>query len=214
MHFLKDILSTHSTALDNLQSERFRSVFRALPVLQGERIKLRAPAIQDAGDFYSFARDKENCRYVLWDAHRSVSDSKDVLRGIIRRNKRGDPATFAIALKADNRFIGTIGFQGINIENRSCEVGYSIARRLWGMGLATEALHILLPFAFEKLDLNRIEAKHDVLNPASGRVLIHLGFHEEGTARASLLLKGRMADMVNYALLKKDWENSEKIMPG
>ena len=188
-----------------LQAERFRSIFKQLPVLAGKRLVLRTPVMHDAGDFYSFARDKENCRYVLWEAHESVSDSRDVLRGIIRRNRRGDPATFAIALKTDSRLIGTIGFQWIDTENRSCEVGYSIARRLWNRGLGTEALEILLPFAFEKLHLNRVEAKHDVLNPASGKVLLHLGFCQEGIMRSSLSLKGRMADMVHYALLKEDW---------
>lgn len=191
------------------QAELFRSIFRKLPVLQGNRIFLRPPALHDAGDFFSFARDEENCRYVLWDAHQSIGDSKVVLRGIIRRNRRGDPATFAIALKKDKRLIGTIGFQWIDIENQSCEVGYSIARRLWNRGLASEALGILLPFAFEDLGLNRIEAKHDILNPASGQVLLHLGFRCEGIARSSILLKGRIADMVKYALLKDEWKKPD-----
>lgn len=208
MIFLRD--KNHEAS----QDERFRSIFRELPVLQGERIILRTPFMHDAGDFYSFARDEENCRYVLWDAHQSVSDSRNVLRGIIRRNKRGDPATFAIALKSDNRFIGTIGFQWIDIQSCSCELGYSIARRLWNRGLGTEALKTLLPFAFEKLDLNRIEAKHDVLNPASGKVLLHLGFRQEQIARSSLSLKGRMADMAHYVLLKEDWTKSAAVIKG
>ncbi len=212
MHLLLDMIFQKDNPSAISQAERFRSIFRQLPMLCGERLMLRMPVMHDAGDFYSFARDEENCRYVLWDAHQSVSDSRDVLRGIIRRNRRGDPATFAIALKNDNRLIGTIGFQWIDIENRSCEVGYSIARRLWNRGLGTEALGILLPFAFEKLGLNRVEAKHDVLNPASGKVLLHLGFRQEGIARSSLSLKGRMADMVHYALLKEDWIKSGEAL--
>lgn len=210
MHFWQEILCDKDTMNREFQAEQYRGLFRKLPQLEGERLILRSPQMRDAGDFYSYAREKENCRYVLWEAHRDIAESKDVLRGIIRRNRRGDPATFAICLKTDQRLIGTIGFQWIDLDHRSCEVGYSIASRLWNRGLATEALGILLPFAFDQLQLNRIEAKHDVLNPSSGRVLDHLGFTREGLARKSILLKGRMADMVRYALLKEDWEKAKE----
>ena len=103
------------------------------------------------------------------------------------------------------RLIGTIGFQWINIESRSCEIGYSIARRLWNRGLATDALKAVLPFAFDTLGLNRVEARHDVLNPASGRVMERAGFKPVGVSRESLMLKGRLADMANYALIKEEY---------
>ena len=128
-----------------------------------------------------------------------------VLRGIIRRNRRGLPATLAICLRGDDRLIGTIGFQWINIESRSCEIGYSIARRLWNRGLATDALKAILPFAFDTLGLNRVEARHDVRNPASGRVMERAGFKLEGISRECLMLKGRLADMANYALIKEEY---------
>lgn len=185
--------------------EGFRAVFKRLPELEGPRLLLRAPRMQDADDLYAYARDEENCRYVLWDAHRSLSDSRWALRGLIAGNRRGDPPTFAIVMKAEGRMAGTIGLQSIDLDNRSAEVGYSIARRLWNHGLATEAVRVLTRYAFEQLGLDRLEAKHDVLNPASGRVLEKAGFTAEGVSRGSLLLKGRRADMMRYAILKEDW---------
>ena len=186
-------------------SEGMREAFRRLEALEGELVRLRPPKMSDAGDLFSFARDEENSRHVLWEPHRSMADSREVLRGIIRRNRKGLPATLAVTLKGDDRLIGTIGFQWINLEIRSCEIGYSIARRLWNRGLATDALKAILPFAFETLGLNRIEARHDTGNPASGRVMEHAGFQLEGIARESLMLKGRLADMANYALIRDDW---------
>ncbi len=184
----------------------FRAAFRALPTIRTQRLLLRPPRMTDAADLFTYAQDPAVSRYVLWEPHQSLRDSKASLRGMISRNRQGYPATFAIELISEARMIGTLGFQWLDPENLSAEIGYSIARRLWGHGLATEALQAACGYAFDSLGLQRLEAKHDVLNPGSGRVLEKAGFGPEGIARASLHLKGRRADMQRWALLKRDWQ--------
>lgn len=174
-------------------------MFRQLPSLESERLLLRSPRMDDAADYYAYARDVENSRFVLWEAHRSLMDSRFALRSLISQNKRGLPPTFAIELKAEARMIGTIGFQWVDLSQMSAEVGYTIARRLWNHGLATEALRRLSDYAFKELKLEKLEARHDVLNPASGRVMLHAGFHLEGMEPQSMMIKGRMADLACYA---------------
>ena len=210
MRFLQGLLGEGwaepvANTFPELTADGMRDALLRLDTLEGDLVRLRLPRLSDAGDLYTFARDEENSRHVLWEPHRSVSDSREVLRYIIRRNRKGLPMTLAITLKRDDRLIGTIGFQWINFESRSGEIGYSIARRLWNRGLATDALKTILPFAFDTLGLNRIEAKHDTGNPASGRVMEHAGFKLEGIARKSLLLKGMLVDVVNYALIREEW---------
>lgn len=205
MRFLQSLLGEMPREDGRLTAADMRRAFQNLPALEGEQVRLRLPSLSDAGDLFAYARDEEMSRFVLWDTHRSLGDSREVLRGIVRRNRRGLPVTLAIALKSDDRMIGTIGFQWIDAECRSCEVGYSIARRLWNHGIATDALRAILPLAFDTLGLNRVEARHDVQNPASGRVMEKAGFHLEGVARESLMLKGRLADMASYAIFKEDW---------
>jgi len=200
----------HSHEIDHAA---FRAAFRAMPMLDTARLLVRPPHLRDAEDFYTFARDEEMCRYVLWDAHKSPRESRETLRGMMKRNHQGYPGTFVIEIKSERRMIGTIGFQWIDPENKSCELGYSIARRLWGHGIAAEALEAVVRYAFELLDLNRVEAKHDVLNPASGRVLNKAGFLQEGLARESLLIKGRHADMQRYALLRAQWAKRQADTP-
>lgn len=207
IRYLQGLLTIPEDAQTDAASlENLRAAFRNLPVLESERLLLRAPRIHDAEDMYAYARDAENCRYVMWEAHANVWESRDALRSIIHRNRRGGPGTFAIELRSEGRMIGTIGFQWIDTLHGSGEVGYSIARRLWNHGLATEALRTLLPFAFDTLGLRRVEARHDMLNPASGQVMSHAGFRPEGIARGSVRVKGRMADMACYAILREDWQ--------
>ena len=109
-----------------------------------------------------------------------------------------------IELAQERKVIGTIGFMWIQQENRSAEVGYSLSRPYWNRGLMTEALRALLGFGFEQLHLNRIEAQHESDNPASGRVMAHVGMRYEGRLRQRVYNKGRYADVDLYAILRND----------
>ena len=100
--------------------------------------------------------------------------------------------------------IGTIGFMWINCEHRSAEVGYSLSRDCWNQGYATEALRAVLRFGFNTLRLNRIEAQHELDNPASGRVMEKCGMRCEGTLRQRVFNKGRFSDVRLYAILRGD----------
>ena len=62
-------------------------------------------------------------------------------------------------------------------------LGYDLARPHWNRGIMTEALTAVLPFGFEKMALNRIEALVITGNEASYRLLARLGFQQEGTLR-------------------------------
>ncbi len=212
MRILQGLFAPGASSQETGQAA-YRAAFRAMPLLETPRLLVRPPQLRDAADFYTFARDDEMCRYVLWDAHKNIRESRETLRGMMKRNHQGYPGTFVIEFKSEGRMIGTIGFQWIDPENKSCELGYSIARRLWGHGIAVEALEAVVRYAFEQLDLNRVEAKHDILNPASGRVLNKAGFIQEGCARESLLIKGRRADMQRYALLRSQWATRQAESP-
>ena len=105
----------------------------------------------------------------------------------------------------ENRIIGTIGFMWYNEENRSAEVGYSLSRAYWNRGLMTEALSAVVRYGFERLGLNRIEAQHEVDNPASGAVMRKAGMVREGTLRQRLCNKGKFVDVDLYAALRADY---------
>jgi len=180
------------------------SVFSDLPVLETRRLRLRALTMRDARDMYRYASDPQVSRHVLWETHESLRQTRSVLRASIRQYRLGAPASFAIERQSDRRMIGTIGFMWINCEHRSGEVGYSLARDCWNQGYATEALAAVLDFGFDTLRLHRIEAQHEVDNPASGRVMEKCGMRCEGTLRARVFNKGHFSDVRLYAVLRED----------
>lgn len=185
--------------------QTYLEIFSHLPVIKTERLILRPVRMTDAQDLYEYSRDPEVARHVLWDAHRSIHQTRAYIRFLLRQYRSAAPGTFVIALRDTDKVIGTIGFMWLQQENRSAEVGYSLSRAYWNHGIMTEALRAVIEFGFVKLNLNRIEAQHESDNPASGRVMHNAGMRHEGTLRQRIYNKGRYADVELYAILRQDF---------
>ena len=180
--------------------------FSALPVLETRRLLLRPLLRKDASDIFSFASDPEVSRFVLWETHRSIADSRFYIQYMRNLYRRGLPSSWGVMLKDSGRIIGTIGFMWFSESNSSAEIGYSFARPEWNRGYATEALHAVMRSAFSSLPLNRLEAQHDLRNPASGRVMEKCGMKKEGILRQRVLNKGEFIDVAIYSILRSDLE--------
>jgi RimJ/RimL family protein N-acetyltransferase len=85
-------------------------------------------------------------------------------------------------------------------------LGYCLDDSAWGHGYATEGARALLGWAFDTLDLNRVQAETDTRNVASARVLEKLGFVREGTLREDCIVNGEVSDSWVFGLLRRDWQ--------
>ncbi len=179
-----------------------------MPDLRTPRLRLRKLTMRDAPDIYRYSRDPEVARHVLWDAHRSIGDSRAYLRYMLRKYRTHECASWGIELLETGHIIGTIGFMWVQEDNAAAEVGYSLAREYWGRGLMTEALRAVLQYGFDHMQLNRIEAQHETTNPASGAVMRKCHMQHEGTLRSRLFNKGRYVDVELYAILRKDYNRT------
>lgn len=113
--------------------------------------------------------------------------------------------TFAFAVTADNKVIGSIGvFRQENIHRQTGELGYCIAEEYWGKGIMTEAVKQICTYVFDKSDIIRIYAEPFAYNAASCRVLEKAGFQYEGTLRNNAVKNGKVIDMRMYSLLKAE----------
>lgn len=180
------------------------TIFDRMTGLRTPRLYIRKLTLHDAADLYEYSRDPQVARHVLWDAHRSESESRAYIRYMLRRYRAGEPCSWAIEHVESGKVIGTIGFMWYQSDNNSAEVGYSLSRAYWNLGIMTEALTALLDFAFDTLHLHRVEAQHEVDNPASGAVMRKAGMRLEGTLRGRLFNKGRYVDVNLYAILRED----------
>ena len=184
--------------------------FSRLPVLETADLVLRRPLRKDAKDIFRYASDDQVARFVLWEPHRSLAETRLFVRELRRRLRSGYPSSWVVTLRGTGEVIGTIGFVWYSTENRSAELGYSFARQYWNRGYATQSLKAVIDIVFRSLPLNRLEAQHDVRNPASGRVMQKSGLRQEGILRGRVLNKGEFADVALYAILRSDWESAQR----
>ena len=101
--------------------------------------------------------------------------------------------------------IGTCGFTRIDEDNRVVEIGYVLNPDFWGFGLATEAVERVLEFAFEVLNVNRVEAKFIFGNDASLAVMKKVGMKFEGYQREAMLVKGRYKTIGTASIISSEY---------
>jgi len=185
--------------------------FSALPRLETERLILRPLRMKDARDVNVYASDPEVARYVLWDPHVSMTDTRAYIRCMRGLYRRGLPGSWAVTLRDSGRVIGTVGFMWYSDANLAAEIGYSYARDQWNRGCATEALRAVITSAFQSIPLNRLEAQHDIRNAASGRVMEKCGMRREGVLRQRIRNKGEFADVALWSILLSDLEHASDL---
>jgi [ribosomal protein S5]-alanine N-acetyltransferase len=176
-----------------------------MPQLLTERLRLRPFAPGDAPDVQRLAGAREIAETTLFIPHPYPDGlAATWIATHAARFESGKAAVFAVTLRQDGTLVGAAEL-GITREHRRAELGYWIGREHWGQGLATEAARRMLGYAFDELDLNRLQAHHFTRNPASGRVLLKIGMRYEGRSRQYLYKWDRPEDVDRYALLREEW---------
>ena len=175
-----------------------------MPELSCGPLTLRRITPADAQDVYAYSRDPEVARHVLWEAQQSLGEAKDYCRWQQRRYRADEPASWGIILRETGHLIGTIGYMRYEEEHGCVELGYSLSRAYWNRGLMTRALVCVIRYTFQTMDVVRIEAMHELENPASGRVMEKCGMRREGVLRSRLYNKGHAVDVALYAIIRGD----------
>jgi ribosomal-protein-alanine N-acetyltransferase len=187
-------------------NKKITSVFRKFPVLESERLILRRLYKKDAKDIFEFAKDPEMTKYVVWDYHKTIDDTYNFLNTAFDSYKKGDVAPWAIVSKEDMKVIGTIDYHWWNTKYNLAEMGYALGKNYWNKGYTTEAVREIIKFGFDRMQLNRIQAKCEIDNVASEKVMLKCGMKYEGTARKQVFAKNRYRSLKMYAILKEDFE--------
>lgn len=118
--------------------------------------------------------------------------------------------SFGIFDVKTQQLIGHISLYAIKrLPYSSAFIGYSMDQYFSGRGIATEAVELVLEFAFKTLNIHRVEAYVAPENLASVRVLEKSGLVQEGLLRELLFINGQWVDHYMYAILQKDLERKQ-----
>lgn len=147
-----------------------------IPVLETERLVLRAPRYEDIKQVAKLANDRRVAENTLRIPHPYAA--ADAEEWIAAANTRPGEETYLIEREGD--VVGACGFD--LRRGTEPEIGYWIGVPYWGQGYATEAVRALIDHAFETRDDKALQAGARVSNPASRRVLEKCGFQWSGVA--------------------------------
>jgi ribosomal-protein-alanine N-acetyltransferase len=175
------------------------------PTLFTERLTLRPFVADDAFDIERLAGMREIADTTLTIPHPYPHGA--AAEWILTHTpawENGSAATFAVVETETGRLVGVTSLM-INREHRRAELGYWIALDRWNRGYATESNQRLIDFGFEALGLHRIEARHFLRNPASGRVMLKLGMQPEGVERDWAMKGDRFESLAVYSILEPEW---------
>jgi len=186
------------------------------PYFETKNLILREVELDDAFDFFTYACTDSVGPNAGWRPHRSVNESKAILAMFRQKKYENQLPTLAIILKSENKMIGTLELHSY-ISKYKAELGYSINPDYAGKGYATEASFKALEWAFDLLDLVRVDCEMYTNNIASQRVCEKLHFTYEGLKKKGYqLYDGSIHDVYCFGLTDSEYYSNEyqKLLKG
>ena len=178
--------------------------FVNLPI-RTQRLQLRPLRDGDVDRLFEIHSDPRVMRYWSTSAWQTPEPARAMIAKDLASATR-EYLRLGIELTSTGQLVGTCTLFGINAQCRRAEVGYVLASPAWGHGYMNEALSGLIDYAFDELNLNRIEADIDPRNGSSCRVLERLKFSREGYLRERWIVGEEVSDTVLYGLLQREWK--------
>ncbi len=177
-------------------------------LLNGELVHLTAedPVVM-AGAFSRWNQDTEWLRLLDTDAPKLLSEKK--WREWLEKDlERGTPEGifFTIRTMVENELIGFVGLFDIFSCQGDALVAIALGeRQYWGRGFGTDAMRVMLRYAFNELNLRRVGLIVFDYNPRAMRSYEKAGFIPEGRIRGAILREGRRWDWLYMGLMREEW---------
>lgn len=157
------------------------------------------------GVYPRWFEDQEVCRY---NSHGKFFKTRTYFKEYLSELNRQDRVVWAICHIEDGH-IGNVSLQDISFVNRTAEFAILIGdKKHWGKGLGLLVGRKLLEHGFMKLNLERIYCGTAATNEGMKKLAIGMGMTHEGTRRLHLYLEGSRVDVLEYGILRADFEKA------
>ncbi len=176
-------------------------------ILENERVRLTPLKEDDYNHLVHFALEEpELWTYSLIQAS-SAEKMKVYIDTAIEGRKNEHTYAFLVFDKLTNQYAGSTRFYDIQIENSAVQLGFTwYGKEFQGTGLNKNCKYLLLEFAFETLQLERVEFRADNENQRSINAMKRIGCTVEGILRSnSYKQNGKRRDSIVLSILKNEW---------
>lgn len=178
----------------------------ALPVLKGDKITLRQLRRSDAMVLQRNANNREIIRNVTHLPYPyTINHAKSWVEKSLRLARKRKEFHFGIINADSGQLIGMIGLRMVDFKNKNAEVGFWLGKKYWNKGYTTEAVRLIMQYAFNDLRLQRLYAIVLSLNIGSVRVLEKNGLIRECVWRKAHVIGQKRYDVYAYGILKAEF---------
>ncbi len=174
------------------------------PTVHTARLVLRLAQQSDLPMLLEVNGNDAVTRFLPYATWKDLADGEAWFGRISARQAAGELAQFVIALKDSGQVIGACLLFHFDIASGRAELGYVLGQAHWHAGYMQEAMQAFVAAAFGPWGLRRLEAEINPRNQASARLLLRLGFVQEGLLRQRWVNKGEVYDAALYGLLRSD----------
>jgi len=177
------------------------------PQLETERLILRELTLDDAEFYFRHFNITEIVKGCCFPGPKSLDAAREELElYCINPFKENSGIRWGIVMKGNNELIGTCGFTHWWKNEHRGEIGYDLNPAYWRQGIMTEALHAILKYGFESMDLNKIQALIDSENVRSQKLVLRLGFKKQSVLPQNSVFEGQPRDEVCFSLMREEWK--------
>ena len=179
-------------------------------VIPTKNLTLRFLSEADLPAVYDIFSHPEVMRYWSYPPWTEMSQAQQWLMKVQEGYRTREAFQLGIERDSDHVLVGTSTLFQFHVASRRAEIGYALGRPYWGFGYMHEALQALLRYAFQTLDLNRLEADIDPRNRVSAKTLERLGFQREGHLRERWIVNDEISETWLDGLLRREWQERSR----
>lgn len=171
--------------------------------LRGKKVFLRPPTMKDFREFSAMLKASRAAFRTL----APTNFTRQRFAEFVGNWQHDDARSFLICRHPDGVIVGSMGlFNIVRRQVKTSFIGYAVGAAYQREGYATEALQLVLSFAFRKLRLHRVEASIQPRNKPSRALAKRAGFKCEGLSRRLVKIGGRWRDHERWAILAEEWQ--------
>lgn len=168
-------------------------------------IQMRNIDIRDAHAYYTLYTAPEVTQYLPDDMiPKSLNSAIEQMTNLFFRGR--NIPYWAVVDQESDLLIGTCGFVNSDFHNKRLEIAYELHPQVWKKGIIHNSVKASLEYAFNKMDIKRVEAVTVIDNLQSQKVLEKAGFQLEGILRNYKLFRGKMIDVKMFAITEEDYK--------
>lgn len=183
-------------------------------VLEDDRVMLRPITLQDAMVLSEYVKNEPEIWQFSLVAIQKVEDLEGYIQTALQSRLDKTAYPFIVFDKASQTYVGSTRFYDMQLAFETTQLGYTwYGKKVWGTGLNAHCKFLLLQFAFEQMNLKRVEFRADNDNKRSIAAMQKIGCKVEGILRSHLPRPdGTRRDSIVLSITQEEWNSQVKAL--